>query len=237
MKMYQSPKHIEISLPKIAHLKVGMSLITEWKVNEKDDQEQVADASLANMENNVWPDGLLSYYTYLGNDGYSILHYSHWQNEQKHLNFLERGLLQRLQEINKGDSIKEQNMLGKYRMYRSFAAESSLTPGCIVIIREEFDSPENTPKWIDTVIKALESEEQPPEGALSAHFHISLDGKTMLNYAEWTSEQAHEDAMKRSEHGTIGNSPLWKKVLEFPGRKNINSLKRFKFYRGYVREE
>lgn len=227
----ETEKFLKEAYPDIINPKAGMALITEWEVENRSDQRRVAEASLQNMELSSPPEGLLSYYTYLGTDGHSILHYSHWRDEQDHLRFVEQGLPQRLEELFKQVEIRSRQLLGKYRLYRTVTGDSGSTPGCVVIIQEEFESPEITPEWIDTVIAALESEEQPPMGGLSAYFHISLDGKSMLNYAEWTSEQAHQDAMDRSENGTIGLSPLWEKVVTFPGRKNLNSIKRYKFYR------
>lgn len=231
MKAAKFFKHDRFS---IINPNAGMILVAEWKVADSKAQRQVADASLDNMENDFWPDGLLSYYTYLGTDGESILHYSHWRNDQDHLNFLEQGVSKRLEALNRQVQIKERNMLGKFRLYRTLSADSNLPPGCVVIIREEFQSPEITPKWIDTVIDALTSEDQLPEGYLSAYFHISLDGKSMLNYAEWTSEQAHQDAIEKSDQGTIGKSPHWEKVINFPGRLNKSSLKRYRFYKSLV---
>jgi hypothetical protein len=223
--------------PSIINPEAGMVLVTEWKVGDKKDQRKVADASLDNIGNGFWPDGLLTYYTYLGTDGETILHYSHWRHERDHIRFMEQGLPKRLDDLLKEVQIKDRNMLGKFRIYRTMPGDSTVTPGCIVIIREEFESPELTSDWIDTVIDALASENQLPEGGLSAYFHISLDGKSMLNYAEWASEQAHQNAMDRSDRGTIGLSPLWDRVLDFPGRLHNSSVKRYKFYKGLVADK
>lgn len=227
----ETAKILKNTYPAIINPQAGMALVTEWKVGDGKDLRKVADVSLDNIENAPWPDGLLSYYTYLGTDGESILHYSHWRDEQDHLNFLEQGLPQRLADLFKQVQIKERNMLGKFRLYRTIAGDSNDIPGCIVIIQEDFENPEITTKWIDTVIDALASEKQFPQGGLSAYFHISLDGMSMLNYAEWASEKAHQDAMDRSEHGTIGLSPLWEKVIDFPGRLHNSSIKRYRFYK------
>lgn len=208
-----------------------MALITEWQVEDSKNQRIIADASLENMENGYWPEGLLYYHTYLGTDGVSILHYSNWRHEQDHINFLEKGLPRRLDELFKQVQLKDREMLGKFRIYKTLTGDSKAVPGCIIIIQEDFESPEVTPQWIDTVVEALSSEEQLPEGYLSAYFHISLDGKSMLNYAEWTSEEAHQKAMDQSLKGTIGQAHLWDKVINFKGRLDNTSLKRYKFYK------
>lgn len=44
--------------------------------------------------------------------------------------------------------------------------------------------------------------EPPMAGSIAAHFHASTDGTRVLNYAEWTDEQAHIDMVTADDpHG------------------------------------
>lgn len=48
--------------------------------------------------------------------------------------------------------------------------------------------------------------------ALTAHFHLSVDGTRVLNYAEWTSPEDHDRAMDNAELDEI-----YRVSLETPG--------------------
>ncbi|MBA3372880.1 MAG: antibiotic biosynthesis monooxygenase [Euzebyaceae bacterium] len=68
------------------------------------------------------------------------------------------------------------------------------------------------------MLDALEAEPEPVPGLTSAQFHASTDGRQVINYAEWTSEQAHSDALDRGPDG-VGQTdlPEWRRVRAFPG--------------------
>ena len=104
-----------------------------------------------------------------------------------------------------------------YRRYRSGGRATAARPvGCVVLVSVEFDRPGIAEEWVDLVLTALAAEDEPHPGGISAHFHVSLDGTRVLNYAEWTSARAHQDALVRGD-GAVGRSRLWSKVRSFPG--------------------
>ncbi|XVS60580.1 hypothetical protein ACQPYE_19900 [Actinosynnema sp. CA-299493] len=104
-----------------------------------------------------------------------------------------------------------------YRRYRSGReAGVDRAVGCVVLVSVEFDRPGIAEEWVDLVFSALAAEEEPHPGGISAHFHVSVDGLRVLNYAEWTSAQAHEDAMARGG-GSVGRSAAWRRVHTFTG--------------------
>jgi hypothetical protein len=104
-----------------------------------------------------------------------------------------------------------------YRHYRSAAMPSPERPvGCVVLVSVEFDRPGVAEEWVDLVFSALAAEEDPHPGGISARFHVSVDGLRVLNYAEWTSAEAHRDALARGD-GAVGVSEPWRRVRSFPG--------------------
>jgi hypothetical protein len=111
-----------------------------------------------------------------------------------------------------------------YRLYRSQVnADSQDTmPGshCVVIVTIGFDGSDEQRlrRWIDAVVDALEAEPNAIPGMISGHFHASLAGNRVLNYAEWTSEQAYDDALAHGPAG-VGQTdlPHWRTVREFAG--------------------
>ena len=108
-----------------------------------------------------------------------------------------------------------------YRRYRSGTRPDAGDPGCIVAVSVEFAGPDEARQraWVDTVFEAIEAETTPPEGGLGAHFHVSLDGTRVLNYAEWVDEASHRAALERSGTGAVGSGPKWRDVQTFPGLK------------------
>ena len=108
-----------------------------------------------------------------------------------------------------------------YRRYRSATRPEAAEPGCIVAVSVEFDGPDDARQraWVDTVFDALAAEASPAPGGIGAHFHVSLDGTRVLNYAEWVDEAAHVAALARSGNGAVGSNPKWRGVQTFPGLK------------------
>ena len=104
-----------------------------------------------------------------------------------------------------------------YRRYRSGGLASVDRPvGCVVLVSAEFDRPGLAEEWVDLVFTALDAEDEPHPGGISAHFHVSADGLRVLNYAEWTSAQAHRDALAIGD-GAVGLSEPWRRVRSFTG--------------------
>ena len=108
-------------------------------------------------------------------------------------------------------------------------------PGCIVIVAVEFESADEARQraWIDLVFDALDAEPSPPAGGISGHFHTSLDGTRVLNYAEWVDAASHQAAIARSGQGTIGSGARWREVQTFPGVKG-SRVTRYRFVRQLV---
>lgn len=217
-------------LPNLTRKDVGLILMSEWKTDGKSEQRKAVDAAMQVWDHFPWPKGLLSYNCYLGNNGQSILHYSQWEDEESQGEFVKNDPPERMQEIMKSVSIERQG-LDKYHLYRSIVSDSAAIPGCIVMVREEFEKAELTTQFIDTVCQALADDPQKCTGGMAAYFHVNLEGTVMMNYAEWTNEQAHQDCLDRSAKYPKEISPLWQKVWQFPGRLPKGQVKRFRFYR------
>jgi hypothetical protein len=97
----------------------------------------------------------------------------------------------------------------------------SSEPGCLVVVRQPLREPDphGQRDWIATVLRALDGDAAPPPGLLTANFFATRDGQYVLNFAEWTSPNAHRAALRRGSygrHGSIGSSPLWRATREHP---------------------
>lgn len=106
-------------------------------------------------------------------------------------------------------------------------------PGeCLVLVRQPLDRRDNLiqQSWIDKVLLALNGDAEPPDGLISANFFATHDEATVLNFARWTSAQAHRDALARGHYGqqgSIGTSPLWQATREHPGIRAEHEVCRY----------
>jgi len=156
-----------------------------------------------------WPEGLLSRSHFVSTDDDTRITYEQWATEN----------------VDVGpDAIA-------YRLVRS-EADPARIPGCIVFIDLETDGAETASAWIDSVFDALHGDEDPHPGGISAYFHLSLDGKRVLNYAGWTDAEAHRKAVE--DPGAPGvariETPEWHKVLNTPGVRPLG-FKRYRLHR------
>ncbi|GAA2797022.1 antibiotic biosynthesis monooxygenase [Saccharopolyspora taberi] len=147
---------------------------------------------LVRADDRVRHSGLVSVSWFASTDGESVLTYAQWADEP----------------------VGETGV--RYRLYRSLArTDEARVPGCLVTAVFDVDGPERQRTFVDSLIAALPDEDGHP-GAISAHFHLSTDGTRVLNYTEWTTEQAHLEATESGNHdelyeifaGTPGVRPL-----------------------------
>lgn len=96
-------------------------------------------------------------------------------------------------------------------------------PGeCIVLVRQPLERPSAIiqTSWVDQALLALNGDAEPPDGLISANFFATHDEAAVLNFARWTSPEAHREALARGhygQHDSIGKSPLWQATREHPG--------------------
>ena len=142
----------------------------------------------------AWPDGLLARTCLTGLDGQSLLEYTQWRDEASLL------AARPVPAMLAGASLEWQTA---YRPYRSYRAGASTRPGCIVIVRATFDAadPERRQRTIDAMMGDADAGSGTNPDLLGAHFHVGVDGKSVLNYAEWTSEAAHKAFMEAPAEG------------------------------------
>jgi hypothetical protein len=198
-------------LPDPARTDAGVVLAAERAAGGADRLVATADAVIAAWRSEPWPDGLLSYALFLDTDGDLLLHYAQWTGGT---------LLPHLAHLSDHT---------EYRLYRGGRSSDDAVPGAIVAVRVDTDDDVLARTWVDAVFEALDHDGDLPSGGLGGFFHISTDGRRVLNYAEWVSADAHKNALAATGRG-ISQGPLWDKVQTMPGVRP-QSVTRYRLYK------
>lgn len=207
------------SVPDPTRSDVGAPMFSTWRVGTPERQRATVEAVTAAWDAHPWPTpGLCSYAVFAGGDGDTLLHYSQWADEDAYWAFVRNGRDARTGEVFAAVPEIERVELVGYRLYRStHPATEATAPGCFVTVTVEFDEPDakRQQEWVDGVFDGAEKDPRPQEGLIAAHFHLSTDGARVLNFAEWTSEQAHRDAVEAPGGGARTAA------TDFPGVKSL----------------
>jgi hypothetical protein len=222
-------------LPDISRPDVGLVVVSQWTAGTPERQRAAAEAILAAWERVPWPDDLLSLSCFLSTDGEAVLSYAQWKNADAVAEFRETHGPTLARGIDDASPGLERTGPVPYRLYRSGVRDGAPAPGCIVMVSVAFEGSDaqRQRQWVDAVFDAMAAETDPHPGGISGHFHLGADGIRVLNYAEWTSEEAHREAIERSGQGAVGSGPQWRRVQTFPGLIS-GGFKRYRLLRGLV---
>lgn len=164
-------------------------LVLTHDVDTAGRQRAMADSLVAAWKRGPWPPDVLSWSCFISTDGASLLSYT--QSAAAHPHTALPGL---------GGAGEQPTV---YQLYRSLTtAGETPVPECLVTALFATDGPRRQREFVDTLLAALPEDEGHP-GAISAHFHLSTDGAHLLNYTEWTSEEAHQEAAASGAHDDL----------------------------------
>jgi len=225
---------IEVPLLDLSTTGKNEVIVSEWVVGTRERQEAVVDTFHRVWGQIPWPAGLLSVKPLLSNDGLAVLNFAEWANNEAYEEFGRTNRKIVAAEMDEAVPGIVRIPPTHYQFYRTRISDKASEPGCIVVIMVEFESsdPARQRAWVDTVIEALDAEKSLHSGGISGRFHLSTDGKKVLNYAAWTSENAHHEAIKNSVQGAVGSHRKWREVRDFPGIRS-SSVKRYRLLRTF----
>lgn len=199
------------SAPRVTRPGVGHVLVGRW-VTTSSMQRAAAEVSMAALDGAPWPEGLVAHSCLLGEDGVSVLHYSQWtQAGAAH----DRELVAAISGV-------ERQEVGAYRLLRSRTpAGETRNPACVAII--EFEVADGD---AERFVAAMTDPGLPsPPGLLGGHYHVSADGRAVLNYAEWIDVEAN-----RAFLASPGRAAFGQVLAAFPSVKQARAA----LYRPFV---
>jgi hypothetical protein len=75
------------------------------------------------------------------------------------------------------------------QLYRSRVVRTGESPGAVAIVVYETAGEQAAQRFVETMTDP--SITSPPEGLFAGHYHVSRDGRQVLNYAEWIDAAAN----------------------------------------------
>ncbi|HYH31778.1 MAG TPA: hypothetical protein VD903_15480 [Pseudonocardia sp.] len=184
-------------LPEIGRTIGGLVLIGTWRVGSTEAQQEAVVAVREAWARVGWPDGLLSHTVFVGSDGTTLVQYSQWANDEHARVFA--GALKRDWTAVVDAAVPGLERIGVVPARVHGQAAGSLSggrPGCVVLVDIETESEEHAVRWLDAMLE-LGPVDTARTGLRAASFHISIDGRRVINLAEWTDEASHVAAVNR----------------------------------------
>ncbi|SFE67028.1 Antibiotic biosynthesis monooxygenase [Actinacidiphila alni] len=180
--------------------------VAQWYVPDRETGVATLDRAVAQWDAARWPSGIRSVNAYLSTEHDTVLTYVQTSDPAAHAAFTAG-----LTDLAGAATVA-------YTLHRAIVLHHGpLVPASFVVATFDVDGPHAQRGIVDSVAGALE---QAPgdrhPGLLSANFHLSADGTRVLNYAEWTSDEAHisflegatRAATLRATHDTPGVRPI-----------------------------
>ncbi|MFD4371229.1 antibiotic biosynthesis monooxygenase [Streptomyces sp. NPDC058486] len=175
--------------------------VTQWYVAGRAEGTRLLDEVAEQWRTAAPPDGLIAFHSYLSTDDDTVLTYVQARDPNAY-----RPFVRALHGAARAEPVE-------YRLRRGVTlATSARPPGCAVVASFDVDGAERQDRIIESIVGALgEAPAEQLRGMLSAHFHTSTDGSRVLNYARWTSDEAHEaflaGATRRATLRATGATP------------------------------
>lgn len=204
-------------LPEIGRTPGGLALLGTWRVGSPEAQREAVVAGREAWARVGWPHGLLSHTVFVGSDGSTLVQYSQWTNGEYARSFA--GDLKRDWSTAVDAAVPGLERMGVVPLRVHGQAAGSVSggrPGCVVLVDIETESEAHAVRWVDAML-ALGPIDTPRTGLRAATFHISVDGRRVINFAEWTDEASHVRAVDRPkdvDEGEIVHATPGVRVVE-----------------------
>lgn len=193
--------------PNPACAEVTRLVLDRWTVHESGEQEAVAASMLGAWAGQDLPRELKSVSCFLSARGDAVLSYQLWTDARA---LDTRELSAALQQPPRASA--EHTDTAEFVPLLSFTGEAPEKAGCFVLVTFDFDTRSQASGWIRLLADAIKTQPEPTPGCLSRHLFLSDNGRTVLLFSEWQSEDDH----RRSLEAPI-QTPQWRRTEGFPG--------------------
>ncbi|MFF3378945.1 antibiotic biosynthesis monooxygenase family protein [Streptomyces sp. NPDC002680] len=180
-----------LDMPRVRRPDVVSVHVSHWYVPDR--ERGLADLHdlVAQWTTTPWPEEVLSFSCFLGTDDDTVLTYTQCAEPGAY-----RRMLDALGGVARAEAVE-------YRPHRSVVLDSTATPGCVIVAMFDVDGPDRQELIVEAVADTVaDPAGRRDPGLLSANFHVSRDGTRVLNYAEWTSDEAHRAFLAGATHTT-----------------------------------
>lgn len=174
-----------IPFPDVSRSDSGIVLVTPLYVGSEEAQRAEVERVMAPYRNSELPDGMLSLSVFTCTQAENVLTYAQWVSDEAY----------REHTLSTGaDRDPDATEPVRYRLHRGRVLEPGSVPTLLVPPVFDVDGRERQRRAADSLLDGpLRS---PFPGLVSTHFHISLDGTRVLNWAQWVDEESHERFME-----------------------------------------
>jgi hypothetical protein len=180
--------------------------VAQWYVPDRESGVDALQEAVTQWRTTPWPTGILAFGGYLSTEHDTVLTYAQSADAAAH-----RAFTAGLKGLAGAETVE-------YTLYRAIVLDTGpVVPASFVVATFDVDGPGPQAGIVASIADALERAPaaQHP-GLISANFHRSTDGSRVLNYAEWTSDEAHaaflagatRTATLRATHDTPGVRPI-----------------------------
>jgi hypothetical protein len=160
---------------------VGVVLVSPRYVGSAPLQRQEVDRVMAPYRGGTLPEGFLSMTAFVSTDDENVLTYAQWTSDDAYRAFVRSG----------GLGPEDENTVEpvRYQLYRGNILEPESVPGALVAPVFDVDGRDRQRRSADALVDGPLG--KPFPGLVASHFHLSMDGTRVLNWAEWVDEEAH----------------------------------------------
>lgn len=195
---------------------------TQWDVGDRSGQRRVADALM--MAWGTLPAGCQSVECLLSTDGKEVLTYESWESTRAYESAIGMG------RVTAGEAavdraavvVRSESTISRAHGIRPPAPPGGPYAGCVVVVAISTASAVHQQRAADMI---AELSDQGEPGALGGHVLFSTDGCRVHLFAEWTSEEAHREALAQPKFG----GP--KGIFDTVDGINGLSMRRYQLYR------
>ncbi|WP_149829890.1 antibiotic biosynthesis monooxygenase [Streptomyces tailanensis] len=185
----------QTTTPDIARPDARAVFVSHWYVGDPDRARSVLDEVTDAWRRAPWPEEVLTFSCYLSVEGDTVMTYTQCSGATTYRRFV--GALPVA--VARREPVE-------YRLHRSVVTElAAEPPGALVTAMFDVDGPERQRFIVDSIARRLE--EAPADehaGMIGSHFHLSVDGTRVTNFAEWTTDEAHVAFLEGgTRHGNL----------------------------------